>query len=228
MRYFPLPDFIIDALNDYGPYAPWWNFGQAPQKAYPICNFLFIAMLSSHVCSHVYVHRLHPYILLLLLLLLAKMHIIITYHHYISSLHIIITYQHYISSLHIITYHHYISSLHIYDIYIYTHTWQLSICRSPRSQVFLWPHVASDTAQLPTALARYKPRYKRAADGVAGCQRTWGAGKPRFPMDYHRISYGKHRKNNGLYGSIMEESNIGTGKSPFWTGKSTQFSIATC
>ena len=68
------------------PISPWWNFGQAPQKAYPVCSFLFIAMLSSHVCSHVYVHRLHPY--LLLLLLLAQMHIIITYHHYISSLHI--------------------------------------------------------------------------------------------------------------------------------------------
>ena len=172
------------------PISPWWNFGQAPQKAYPVCSFLFIAMLSSHVCSHVYVHRLHPY---LLLLLLAQMHIIITYHHYISSLHIIITYHHYIS----IT-------------YIYIHTWQLSICRSPGSQVFLWPHVASDTAQLPTALARYKPRLA-AADGVAGCQRTWGARKPRFPMDYHwinmenlwfpmdyhRISYGKHRKNDG-------------------------------
>ena len=121
-----------------------------------------------------------------------------------------------ISSLHIIiTYHHYISSLHIYNIYIYIHTWQLSICRSPGSQVFLWPHVASDTAQLPTALARYKPRLA-AADGVAGCQRTWGARKPRFPMDYHwinmenlwfpmdyhRISYGKHRKKRWINGRI--------------------------
>ena len=68
------------------PISPWWNFGQAPQKAYPVCSFLFIAMLSSHVCSHVYVHRLHPY----LLLLLAQMHIIITYHHYISITYIYI------------------------------------------------------------------------------------------------------------------------------------------
>ena len=183
------------------PIFPWWNFGQAPQKAYPVCNFLFIAMLSSHVCSHVYgtdcirtfffffffsssssscTNAYHHYI--------SSLHIvIIAYHHYISSLHIIITYHHYISSLHIIiTYHHYISIT-----YIYIHTWQLSICRSPRSQVFLWPHVASDIAQLPTALPRLAARY-----GVAGCQRTWGARKPQFPMDYPLVNIQKTMENH--------------------------------